>query len=491
MSRPRISISLWVSLLLAIAGPGMAGCSTNPATGESSFTGLMSESEEVRIGRESHPQVLAQFGGAYEDPELNRYIDSLGQLLAHASDRPNLQYHFTVLNSPIVNAFATPGGYVYITRGLLALANSEAEVAGVLAHEIGHVAARHAAERESQAVLASIPGILTGVVTGSDTLSQAVNSGASAHLQSYSRDQEYQADLLGVRYLSRTNYDPLGMASFLTQLQANEKLEAAVMGRPEMADQFSIMSTHPRTADRIQRAIQEAGVAQAANPITERDLYLSKIDGLRYGDEPAQGFIRDRLFLHPILRFVFEVPAGFHMINASDAVIAQRADGAALLFSPARQAASGSMIDYLTNEWAPSLQMADAETIDVNGMEAATGSGPLELKSGLRDVRLVAIRFDADTVFRFIFLTKPEQTAALERDLQETTYSFRRLTPAEAARLHPQAIRVVTVRAGDSVAGLAAKMPFPDFREERFRVLNGLAPGDRLTPGQHVKIIVE
>jgi predicted Zn-dependent protease len=124
-------------------------------------------------------------------------------------------------------------------------------------------------------------------------------------------------------------------------------------------------------------------------------------------------------------------------------------------------------------------------------MEAATGSGPLELKSGLRDVRLVAIRFDADTVFRFIFLTKPEQTAALERDLQETTYSFRRLTPAEAARLHPQAIRVVTVRAGDSVAGLAAKMPFPDFREERFRVLNGLAPGDRLTPGQHVKIIVE
>ena len=313
MSRPRISISFWVSLLLAIAGPGMAGCSTNPATGESTFTGLMSESDEVRIGRESHPQVLAQFGGAYEDPELNRYIDSLGQLLAHASDRPNLQYHFTVLNSPIVNAFATPGGYVYITRGLLALANSEAEVAGVLAHEIGHVAARHAAERESQAVLASIPGILTGVVTGSDTLSQAVNSGASAHLQSYSRDQEYQADLLGVRYLSRTNYDPLGMASFLTQLQANERLDAAVMGRPEMADQFSIMSTHPRTADRIQRAIQEAGVAQAANPITERDLYLSKIDGLRYGDEPAQGFIRDRLFLHPILRFVFEVPAGFHM----------------------------------------------------------------------------------------------------------------------------------------------------------------------------------
>ena len=491
MTRRCASVSLWISLLLVIALPGMAGCTTNPATGESSFTGLMSESDEVRIGRESHPQVLAQFGGAYEDAELQHYIDSLGQLLARASDRPNLQYTFTVLDSPIVNAFATPGGYVYVTRGLLALANSEAEVAGVLAHEIGHVAARHAAERQSQAVLASIPGILTGAVTGSDTLAQAANSGAAAHLQSYSRDQEYQADLLGVRYLSRTHYDPLGMASFLTQLQANDKLEAAVMGRPEMADQFSIMSTHPRTADRIQRAIQEAGGTPIAQPIVERDLYLSKIDGLRYGDEPEQGFIRDRQFLHPILRFAFTVPTGFHMLNISDAVIAQRADGAALLFSSTRQAVSGSMIDYLTNEWAPRLSMADAETIDVNGLEAATGSGQLEMKSGVRDVRLVAIRFDADTVSRFIFLTKPEQTAALERDWRETTDSFRRLSPAEAARLHPQSIRVVTVRAGDSVAKLAARMPFPDFREERFRVLNGLAPADRLTPGQHVKIIVE
>ncbi len=491
MTRRRASVSLWVSLLLVTVLPGAAGCTINPATGESSFTGLMSESDEVRIGRESHAQVLAEFGGAYDDPELQRYVGSLGQLLAHASDRPDLQYTFTVLDSPIVNAFATPGGYVYVTRGLLALANSKAEVAGVLAHEIGHVAARHAAERQSQAVLASIPGILTGVVTGSDTLAEAVNTGAAAHLQSYSRDQEYQADLLGVRYLTRTHYDSYGMASFLAQLQANDRLDAAIMGRPEMADQFSIMSTHPRTADRIQRAIQEAGGTQVSNPISERDLYLARIDGLRYGDEPEQGFIRDRQFLHPVLRFAFTVPAGFHMMNSADAVIAQRADGAAILFSSTRKFSSARMIDYLTNEWAPRLQMADAETIDISGMEAATGSGQLELKSGVRDVRLVAIRFDADTISRFIFLTKPQQTAQLARDLQETTYSFRRLSPAEAARLRPQTIRVLIVRAGDTVAKLAAKMPFPDFRAERFRVLNGLGPADRLTPGQHVKIIVE
>ena len=271
MTRRRLSVSLWVLLLLVIVAPG---CTTNPATGKSSFTGLMSESDEARIGRESHPKVLAQFGGAYGDAELQRYVGSLGQLLARASDRPNLQYTFTVLDSPIVNAFATPGGYVYITRGLLALANNESEVAGVLAHEIGHVAARHAAERQSQAVLASLPGLFAGVLTGSDALAGAVGSGGAAYLQSYSRDQEYQADLLGVRYLSRTNYDPYGMASFLGQLEADDRLDAEIMGRPEMADQFSIMSTHPRTADRIQRAIQEAGGAQLANPIVERDLYL-------------------------------------------------------------------------------------------------------------------------------------------------------------------------------------------------------------------------
>lgn len=486
----RIRISLVLSLLL-VAATAVGGCSINPATGESTFTGLMSESDEVRLGREAHPQVLAEFGGEYQDPELQRYVDSLGQLLARASERPNLRYTFTVLDTPVVNAFATPGGYIYITRGLLALANSEAELAGVLAHEIGHVAARHAAERQGQAVLATIPAIFAGVLTGSNEVAGMVGAGGAAYLQSYSRDQEYQADLLGVRYLSRTNYDPYGMASFLAQLQADDRLDAAIMGRPDLADKNNFMSTHPRTADRIQRAIQEASATQVAEPIVERDLYLSKIDGMLYGDQPEQGFIRGRQFLHPVLRFAFEVPPGFHTINSADAVIAQRSDGAAIIFSSAREPSNAGMLDYLTGEWAPRLRLADAEPIDVNGMEAATGSDRLQTNSGPRDVRLVAIRYDADTIYRFIFLTKPELTNTLERDFQVTTYSFRRLSRSEATRLRPQNVRVVKVRGGDGVEDLAAQMPFPDFNEERFRVLNGLGPADRLASGQIVKIIVE
>ncbi|HEY7688803.1 MAG TPA: M48 family metalloprotease, partial [Dongiaceae bacterium] len=217
------SLSLALLALIAIVE---SGCSTNPATGESTFTGFLSEEGEQEIGRENHPKVLAEFGGAYQNQELQSYIASLGTLLARTSDRPNQKFTFTVLDSPIVNAFAVPGGYVYITRGLLALANNEAEVSGVLAHEIGHIAARHAAERYSTGTLLSLPAIAVGILTGSQELAGLANSAGAAYLQSYSRDQEYQADLLGVRYLSRANYDPLGMANFLRQLQADNRLDA-------------------------------------------------------------------------------------------------------------------------------------------------------------------------------------------------------------------------------------------------------------------------
>jgi predicted Zn-dependent protease len=478
-------------LWLLAAMPLLADCSVNPATGQSTFTGLLSESEEQRIGRESHPKVLAEFGGAYQDADLQRYIDGIGQLLAQTSDRPDQQYTFTVLDSPIVNAFAVPGGYIYVTRGLLALANDESEIAGVLAHEIGHIAARHAAERYSQAGLASILAATVGIATGSGQLANMAGSGAAVYLQSYSRDQENQADLLGIRYMSRANYDPYGMVDFLRQLEADDRLDATLAGRPELADRYGIMSTHPRTADRIQQTIREAGATQVANPLVERELYLSKINGLLYGDEPEQGYIRGREFLHPILRFGFEVPPGFHIINSTDAVIAQRADGATIVFSSAKQVSSASMYDYLVGEWAPKLQLADAESIEINGMDAATGSDRIEVRSGTRDVRLVAIRYDADNVYRFLFITKPEITQQVSRELRETTYSFRRLSKREASALHPQRLKIISVRPGDTVRGLAAQMPFDTYQEERFRVLNGIGPSDNLSPGQLVKIIVE
>ncbi len=475
--------------LLAVVVVAESGCSVNPATGESSFTGLMSESEEQSIGRENHPKILQEFGGAYQNQNLQAYVSSLGNLLARTSDRPNQKFTFTVLDSPIVNAFAVPGGYVYITRGLLALANNEAEVSGVLAHEIGHVAARHAAERYSTGTLLSIPAIFVGVLTGSQELAGLANSGAAAYLQSYSRDQEYQADLLGVRYVSRANYDPYGMASFLGQLQADDQLEARISGRPDMADQTNIMASHPRTADRIQRAIQEAGGTQVADPIIERDLYLQKINGMLYGDSAEEGFVLGRRFAHPKLRFEFTVPPGFHMRNSSSAVVAERADGSLIQFDRETKGYSGGMLDYLTDRWASGVE--NAQQLNVNGFDAATGTGRIRTNDGARDVRLVAIRFTNDQIYRFIFATKPDVTKQLAGDIRETIYSFRGLSSSEAASLKPQHIEVIQVQSGDSIDSLANRMAFDDYRAERFLVLNGLKRSDRLQAGQLVKIITE
>lgn len=470
----------------------LSGCTINPATGEPSFTGFMSESDEAKIGRESHPEVLKEFGGAYENPGLQAYVASIGNLLASTSERSNLEFTFTVLNTPVVNAFAVPGGYVYVTRGLLALANDEAEVAGVMAHEIGHIAARHSAQRYSQQMLAQIGLMGLGIATGSGELVNLAGSGAMVYLQGYSREQEYQADELGVRYLSRANYDPQAMADFLSSLLADSKLEATIEGRPDAADQFNIMATHPRTVDRVQRAVAEAKAATpVANPITEREIYLDKIDGLLYGDDPGQGFIRGQRFAHPELLFEFTAPDGFNMINGADAVQASGPNGSGLVFDRAPSNPTDSLTDYIGYDWARKLRVFNLESLTINGMEAATATASVNTRQGPADLRLVAIRYDAGTVYRFLFLTPPSLTASLDPAFRKSASSFRKLSPAEAAELKPMRIRIITVKPGDSVASLAQRLPFPNYREERFRVLNGLAPGQGLVAGQRVKLIVE
>jgi predicted Zn-dependent protease len=477
--------------VLPIVLLSLAGCAVNPATGERSFTGFMSEAQEVEVGRETHPKILAEFGGAYDNVALQRYVESIGELLASTTERPDIDFTFTVIDSPIINAFALPGGYVYVTRGLLALADNEAEVASVVGHEIGHVIARHSAQRYSRSVLAQIGAIGLGIATGSGELANLAGSGAAVYLQSFSRDQEFEADTLGIRYMARANFDPQAAADFLAKLQAHSQLEATLAGQPESTDKSNIMATHPRTVDRVQRAIENAGATQVTNPILARDIYLDKIDGMLYGESPSQGVVRGRRFLHPDLRFAFEVPEGFTLHNNPNQVVAQGPGDALIVFDLAPKPGSGSMLTYLTRGWAGDMDFTDAEQIEINGMEAATGSTSLRTQQGPRDVRLVAIRYDAETVYRFMFLTPPDLTEELSLGLRETTYSFRRLSEAEAAAIEPLRVKIITVRPGDTVESLAEQMPFGDYREERFRVLNDLPDDAELTPGQRVKIISE
>ncbi|MGF1611879.1 MAG: M48 family metalloprotease [Kiloniellales bacterium] len=468
----------------------LAGCATAPGTGRTIFTGGMSEQQEAALGFQEHAKIVEQFGGAYEDPALQAYISSLGNLLVATSETPDRSFTFTVLNSPIVNAFALPGGYVYITRGLLTLADNEAEVAGVLAHEIGHVTARHAAERYGDAMTATALNLGVAILLGGQA-AQATSGLSQLVLRGFSREQEYEADLLGVRYLSRTGHDTGAMASFLRRLQAHSRLEATLAGKPGAADEFSLLQTHPRTVDRIERAIAEAAEKPVANPEIARDVYLAQIDGMLYGDSPEEGVIRGRDFLHPDLGFAFSVPPDFTLFNGRRSVLARGPQGSAILFDRAGKASRASMTSYISREWARDVRLDGLEAITVNGLEAATAQTRLTMRGGTFDVRLVAIRFDNETIYRFVFITPPALTSALSLGLRETTYSFRRLTPQEAASIQPLRLRVYRVRAGDTQSAIAERLPFESYRLGRFQVLNGLQPGEALQAGQTVKIVVE
>ncbi|WP_232314936.1 M48 family metalloprotease [Oceanibaculum pacificum] len=478
-----------VSLLALTAA--LPACSTNPATGEQQFAGLMSPQQERQVGKEQHSQVMAQFGGPYDNQQVTGYVNRLGQSLAQHSEMPDLAFTFTVLDSPIVNAFALPGGYVYVTRGLLALADSEAELAGVMAHEIGHVTARHSAERYSQGTVANVGVALLGVLTGSNELAGVAGYGAQAYLQSYSRSQEFEADTLGVRYLTRAGYQPNAMASFLYKLDQHSRLQAQLAGKsPDVVDQTNIMATHPRTVDRVEAARQAAGVTAAPDARIGHEEHLQSIDGMLYGDNPAQGVVRGQEFIHPDLRFRFTVPEGYTLVNGQTQVQATGPNGATIVFDMDKPQGSPSARDYLA-AWGQSLQVSSVEQIQVNGMNAATASVRANTNRGPADVRLVAIAGGEGTFYRFLFVTPPQQTQQLSAGLQQTTYSFRRLNASEAGNVRPERIALYRTRAGDTQQSVAARMPAGPFQLERFTVLNGLPAGQMPPTGSLLKLVTQ
>ncbi len=475
----------------------LAACTTNPVTGKQSFTAFMSPEDEKRIGAEEHPKLIKVFGGAYGDAKLRAYVRRIGLKLTRHAETGGLKYTFTILNSDKVNALALPGGYVYITRGLLALADNEAEMAGVLAHEIGHVTARHTAERYSteQAtnlglmVLGAL-GSATGVPSG---IGQMISFGAQAAMQSYSREQELESDMLSVRYLSRAGYSPQAMTSFFHKLKAHEELERAMEGKKGGAPN-NIMATHPRTAQRIGQAIKLAKAARVVRPVFGRTVFLAEIDGMVFGDDPEQGVRRGREFIHPELGIRFEVPPGFVLFNAPGQVVARGPKQSVVVFDMAREKSANqarTLTGYIANTWASGLSLSGLERIYINGFEAATAAGRINTQRGAKDLRLIAIRGGPKRIFRLKFISPPNMTGRLKVDFQRTIYSFRRISREEADAIKPLRIKVVNTKPGDTPKSLAARMPFDKFGLRWFEVLNGLDPGQGLGPGHVVKIVTE
>jgi predicted Zn-dependent protease len=463
---------------------GVAGCAVNPATGGRNFM-LVSRSQEKKLGKDAHPKLIKEFGGVYNDPRVTGYVEYLGRKLAAVTETPGEEFTFTVLDSPIVNAFATPGGYVYISRGLMALAGSEAELAGVMGHELGHVVARHSSQRMSKATVASV---FSGLL-GAGRVGQALGG---LYLSSFSRDQEMEADRLGVRYISRAGYDPAAMTSFLAKMGANSRLQARIAGRaPNDVDERDIMSTHPRTKERVRQAIQLAG-ARGGQGLIDRDGYLQRIDNMIYGDSPDQGYIRDRTFIHPGMRLSFRTPEGFRMHNTPDAVVAINEKKKVLIkFDDADEPFDGEMTSYIADDWAKDRDIQDLAATRLGALPAATAKTYIDTRSERLLVRIAAIRFDSKRIFRFTAVAPGEGVSNLPGAFQETVSSFRKLSTAEAAAVRPWRVRIAEIRPGDTAWSLGRRMPFTSFQTEHFRMLNGLNDGDRMIAGTRMKLVVE
>lgn len=493
LHRPRRHVA---AAAIVAATVGLAGCASNPATGDRNVN-IVSPAEEKRIGQENHPKIVQQFGGVYEGQQLQAYVNGIGQKLARQSELPNIGWTFTLLDSDVTNAFALPGGYVYITRGLMALAENESQLAAVVGHEIGHVTARHGAQRQTRGTIAQAGAfgltILGSILGGADVgraVGQVAGQGAQAYVASYSRDQEFEADKLGIRYNGRIGYATDGMAGFLSKLDAERQLIARLNGQE--ARDATYLDTHPPTPARIQRAREVARETTSTGDQVGQQAYLNRINGMIWGDSPEQGYVRGNTFAHPGLGIQFSVPENFRLQNSPSQVVAIGRGGAAIIFDTGQANFRGSMQDYVRTVWGKSLKFSRVSSGRINGQEAGVGLATANVGGRPANVRLVAIRGKEGETFRMAFISPTNQTASLNRPYQTSANSFRYMTNQEKRALKPLRIRLYTVRRGDTVARIARQqMDVSEFAAERLMLLNGLNSRSTLQAGQVLKVIKE
>jgi predicted Zn-dependent protease len=472
-------------VLLALLGAVLAACTATPERVAVSLPDTPPQAELNTPAQREHARIVAAYGGLYTDPKLEAMVNDTIDRLVKASERPDLKYKAVILNSSAINAFALPNGQLYVTRGLLALANDRSELASVLSHEMSHVIAQHAQIRENQARQTAMIATIANDVLRDPELGALALAKSKLALASFSRAQEFEADGLGIGIAARAGFDPYGAVRFLNDMERFAALKAPGGEIDPRASDF--LATHPATPERVQNA--QANARQFGTPGTgarERAEYLARIDGMVYGEDPSEGFVRGRRFLHPKLGFTFLAPQGFTLDNTAQAVLGIKEGGAeALRFDVVQVPAKQSLPEYLNSGWIENVDVKSIEQFTINGFPAAGASA----KGKDWAFRLYAVRFGSD-VYRFIFAAK-ERSRASDRAFRETLNSFRRMTLQEAQNAKPLRIKLVTVGVGDSIDTMARRMMTGDKKRDRFLVLNGLNAGEALAPGAQVKIVVE
>ncbi len=435
------------------------------------------------IGATEHPKILANYGGSYVNAPLEALVTSIvGKLVTH-SDEPSQNYRVTILNSPAVNAFALPGGYLYVTRGLLALANDEAELAAVMAHEMSHITSDHGIARSRKAGASVIAGRVVSDVLTNEVAGKIARASSRQKLALFSRNQELQADARGINTLGKAGYDPYAAARFLKSMTRYAAYRSGL--RSESGDD-DFLNSHPSTPRRVElarrhaRAFGTPGVGKR-----NRSNYLSSINGIMFGDSAEQGFVRGRQFSHKALGITFTVPTGFAIDNKAEAVLASGPNETAIRFDAVSNSSGGNLTDYLNSGWVNGLKKATISSGSINGLPSATG----QAATGKWVFDITVIRY-GNKIYRFIVAAQAS-ASSISPMARMVTQSFRRLSRAEKAALRPLQIRVVVAGPSDSFATLARRMAGATNKLKLFRALNALPPGTRLNSGQMVKLIVK
>ncbi len=438
----------------------------------------------AQMGAREHPRIVASYGGEYHDEKTEKLVARIAGALTAVSENPAQSYRITILNSPAINAFALPGGYLYVTRGLLALANDASEVAAVLSHEMAHVTANHGIERQRREEAEVIASRVVAEVLSSDIAGKQALARGKLRLAAFSRQQELQADVIGVRTLGEAGYDPYAAARFLDSMAAYSHFTSV---DPDADQSLDFLSSHPNAPQRVELARRHARAfgPEGTHGETGRDYYLNGIDGLLYGDSPQEGYVRGQTFLHGSLGIRFDVPEGFQIDNKVEAVLATGPGDVAIRFDGVADNQKRSLENYISSGWVTGLLPETIKPITVNGLEAATARATADRW----DFDITVIRIGSQ-IFRFLTAV-PKGSAMLDPTAEKLRSSFRRITPQEAASLKPLRVRVVTVGAGETIGSLSARMMGTDRKLELFRLINALTPTSTIQQGSRVKIISE
>ena len=467
----------------------MDGCATNPVTGKKQVA-LISEAQEIAMGREYDPQIVAEFG-LYPDSAIQRFINARGMEMARISHRPNLQWTFRVLDSDVINAFAVPGGYVYFTRGILANMNNEAQFAGVLGHEIGHVTARHSVSQQTKGLLTQL-GVIAAVIANKNVaqFAEQLSQGAQLLMLSFSREAETQSDELGVAYSTQVGYDAREMAKFFLTLK-REQDQSSHARLPEF------LSTHPDPGNRYERVTQLATQVQQQNNLTNlkinREGYLRTIEGIVYGEDPRHGYIEGGYFYHPEMKFQFRHPLNWQYKNSPTSVVfsPQQGDAVCMLTlgqgnSP--QAAAEQFVQ--TNK----IQVTESQQSTINGLPAFIIAGQqLQQDQSGRQVPAVRLLTAFIQYNNAIYIMAAASTLqsfnGYLRQFQDFYGSFSRLTDASKINIRPERITIHTVRTATTLQQLLASQDIAARRHEELAILNGMQLNTQLPVGTLVKLV--